>query len=59
MTLDVLQVNLEVPSPSVIESAGSVTVLITLDQPFSQDVEFILTPSDNTATGEKASYSPL
>ena len=48
-----VEVQLEFQNLSVMESDGSVTIFISINQRFSQNINFIITPSDVTATGER------
>lgn len=43
--------NLEVVNPSVTESEGQVTAVVSLSQPFSQDIQFVIQTTDGSATG--------
>lgn len=47
-----VEVQLEIRNPSVLESDRSVTVYVRINQPFSQNINFIISPSDVTAIGE-------
>lgn len=52
-----VEVRLEIQNPSVLESDGSVTVFVRINQPFSQNINFIISPSDVSAIGEDL-YTP-
>lgn len=48
-----VEVQLEIQNLSVMESEGSVIISISINQQFSQNINFIITSSDVTATGER------
>lgn len=48
-----VEVQLEIQNFSVMESDGSVTIFVSINQAFSQNINFVITSSDVTANGER------
>ena len=55
LTEEEISVQLEVLTQSVEESEGVATLQVTLDQPISEDIQFIINAVDDTATGKVVS----